>query len=75
MSDESKIKMNAEGQITIPRWVRARLGLNGGESFLVEEDGKDILLRRLKKLRRIEDERESEFVWARCLDALPYADR
>jgi AbrB family looped-hinge helix DNA binding protein len=44
--------MSAEGQITLPNWVRDRLGLNGGESFLVEEDGKDILLRRLKKLRR-----------------------
>ena len=77
MSDESKVKMGAEGQITIPKWVRDRLGLNGGESFFVEEDGKDILLRRLKKLRRIEAEeaKKGEFIWARYLDSLPYADR
>ncbi len=74
MSDESKVKMSADGQITLPKWVRDRLGLAGGESFLVEEDGKDILLRRLRKLRRIEDEEREEFSWARYLASLPSLD-
>jgi antitoxin PrlF len=45
---EDVIKVSSKGQIVIPREVRKKLGVKGGEKLLVLTRGGDILLRKTK---------------------------
>jgi antitoxin PrlF len=47
---EDVIKVSSKGQIVIPREVRKKLGVKGGEKLLVLTCGGDIVLRKTKEL-------------------------
>ena len=47
---EDIIKVSSKGQIVIPREVRKKLGVKGGEKLLVLTRDGDILLRKTKDL-------------------------
>ena len=47
---EDIIKVSSKGQIVIPREVRKKLGMRGGEKLLVITRDGDILLRKTKEL-------------------------
>jgi antitoxin PrlF len=47
---EDIIKVSSKGQIVIPREVRKKLGVKGGEKLLVLTCNGDILLRKTKEL-------------------------
>ena len=47
---EDIIKVSSKGQIVIPREVRKKLGVKGGEKLLVLTKDGDILLRKAKEL-------------------------
>ena len=47
---EAVIKVSSKGQIVIPREVRRKLGVKGGEKLLVLTCGGDIVLRKTKEL-------------------------
>jgi antitoxin PrlF len=47
---EDVIKISSKGQIVIPRDVRKKLGMKGGEKLLVLTCDGDILLRKTKEL-------------------------
>jgi AbrB family looped-hinge helix DNA binding protein len=47
---EDVIKLSSKGQIVIPREVRKKLGMKGGEKLLVLTRDGDILLRKTKEL-------------------------
>ncbi|MGA3290447.1 MAG: AbrB/MazE/SpoVT family DNA-binding domain-containing protein [Candidatus Bathyarchaeia archaeon] len=51
---EDIIKVSSKGQIVIPREVRKKLGVKGGEKLLVLTRNGDILLRKTKEVS-IED--------------------
>jgi antitoxin PrlF len=51
---EDIIKVSSKGQIVIPREVRKKMGVKGGEKLLVLTRNGDILLRKTKELS-IED--------------------
>jgi antitoxin PrlF len=51
---EDIIKVSSKGQIVIPREVRKKLGVKGGEKLLVLTRDGDILLRKTKEVT-IED--------------------
>jgi AbrB family looped-hinge helix DNA binding protein len=51
---EDIIKVSSKGQVVIPREVRKKLGVKGGEKLLVLTRNGDILLRKTKELS-IED--------------------
>jgi AbrB family looped-hinge helix DNA binding protein len=46
---EDVIKVSSKGQIVIPREVRKKIGVKGGEKLLVLTHDGDILLRKTKK--------------------------
>ncbi|MEQ9235736.1 AbrB/MazE/SpoVT family DNA-binding domain-containing protein [Coleofasciculus sp. E2-BRE-01] len=50
-----KVKLTPEGQITIPAYIRQKLGLQGGDEILLLLEGTDL------KLRIIKPKRLSEF--------------
>ena len=56
MEEERKARIDANGQLTLPKCVMDELGLIGGEGFIVAADGKDIRLHRLRRLRRFGEE-------------------
>ena len=57
MMDESRrIHIDNKGRLTLPDCIMQELGLIGGEGFIVETDGKDIKLRRLRRLKRFGEE-------------------
>ena len=56
MEFDNRTRIDSKGQITLPERVRQELGLIGGEGFLVVVDGKDIKLRRLRRLKRFGEE-------------------
>ncbi len=47
---EDIIKVSSKGQVVIPREVRKKLGVKGGEKLLVLTRDGDILLRKTEKL-------------------------
>ncbi len=47
---EDIIKVSSKGQIVIPREVRKKMGVKGGEKLLVLTRNGDILLRKTKEL-------------------------
>ena len=47
---EDVIKVSSKGQIVIPREIRKKLGVRGGEKLLVLTCDGDIVLRRTKNL-------------------------
>jgi len=47
---ENIIKISSKGQIVIPREVRKKLGVKGGEKLLVLTRDGDIVLRKTKEL-------------------------
>ena len=47
---EDVIKVSSKGQIVIPREIRKKLGVKGGEKLLVLTRDGDILLRKTKEL-------------------------
>ncbi len=47
---EDIIKVSSKGQVVIPREVRRKLGVKGGEKLLVLTRNGDILLRKTKEL-------------------------
>jgi AbrB family looped-hinge helix DNA binding protein len=47
---EDIIKVSSKGQIVIPREIRKKLGVKGGEKLLVLTRDGDILLRKTKEL-------------------------
>ena len=51
---EDIIKVSSKGQVVIPREVRKKLGVKGGEKLLVLTRNGDILLRKTKEVS-IED--------------------
>jgi AbrB family looped-hinge helix DNA binding protein len=51
---EDIIKVSSKGQVVIPREVRKKLGVKGGEKLLVLTHNGDILLRKTKEVS-IED--------------------
>ena len=51
---EDVIKVSSKGQIVIPREIRKKLGVKGGEKLLVLTRDGDILLRKTRELS-IED--------------------
>ncbi|MGA2682957.1 MAG: AbrB/MazE/SpoVT family DNA-binding domain-containing protein [Candidatus Bathyarchaeia archaeon] len=51
---EDVIKVSSKGQIVIPREIRKKLGVNGGEKLLLLTRDGDILLRKTKNVS-IED--------------------
>ena len=66
---EDIIKVSSKGQIVIPREVRKKLGLKGGEKLLVLTCDGDILLRKTKELS-VDDvaERIDKVVKEECID-------
>ncbi len=47
---EDVIKVSSKGQIVIPREIRKKLGVKGGEKLLVLTCGGDIVLRKAKEV-------------------------
>jgi antitoxin PrlF len=47
---EDVIKVSSKGQIVIPREIRKKLGIKGGEKLLVLTKDGDILLRKTREL-------------------------
>jgi AbrB family looped-hinge helix DNA binding protein len=47
---EDIVKVSSKGQIVIPREIRKKLGVKGGEKLLVLTRDGDILLRKAKEL-------------------------
>lgn len=47
---EDIVKVSPKGQIVIPKEIRRRLGVSGGERLLVMSRGKEILIKKLEKL-------------------------
>jgi AbrB family looped-hinge helix DNA binding protein len=47
---EDVIKVSSKGQIVIPREIRKKLGVNGGEKLLLLTRDGDILLRKTKNV-------------------------
>lgn len=66
---EDIIKVSSKGQIVIPREVRKKMGVKGGEKLLVLTRDGDILLRKTKELS-LEDiaERIDKVVKEECID-------
>ena len=66
---EDIIKVSSKGQIVIPREVRKKLGVKGGEKLLVLTRDGDILLRKAKELS-LDDiaERIDKVVKEECID-------
>ena len=66
---EDIIKVSSKGQIVIPREVRKKLGVKGGEKLLVLTRDGDILLRKTKELS-LDDiaERIEKVVKEECID-------
>ena len=46
------VKMSSKGQIVIPRDVRDKLGLNAGDYILIELDGYEVRLRKIKPIEK-----------------------
>ncbi len=44
-------KVTSKFQVTIPKGVRERVGLEPGETVVVEAHGEDIIIRRFKRVR------------------------
>jgi AbrB family looped-hinge helix DNA binding protein len=67
---EDIIKVSSKGQIVIPREIRKKLGMKGGEKLLVLTRDGDILLRKANELS-IDDvaERINKVVNEECIDA------
>lgn len=66
---EDVIKVSSKGQIVIPREIRKKLGLKGGEKLLVLTRDGDILLRKAKELS-LDDisERIDKVAKEECID-------
>ena len=66
---EDVIKLSSKGQIVIPRELRKKLGIKGGEKLLVLTRDGDILLRKAKELS-LDDiaERIDKVVKDECID-------
>ncbi len=66
---EDIIKVSSKGQIVIPREIRKKLGVKGGEKLLVLTRDGDILLRKAKELS-LDDvgERIDRVVKEECID-------
>jgi len=66
---EDVIKVSSKGQIVIPREIRKKLGVKGGEKLLVLTRDGDILLRKAKALS-LDDlgERIDKVVKEECID-------
>jgi antitoxin PrlF len=66
---EDIIKVSSKGQIVIPREIRKKLGVKGGEKLLVFTRDGDILLRKAKELS-LDDiaERIDKVVKEECID-------
>ena len=66
---EDIIKVSSKGQIVIPREVRKKLGVKGGEKLLVLTRDGDILLRKTKELS-LDDiaERIDKVATEECID-------
>jgi antitoxin PrlF len=66
---EDVIKLSSKGQIVIPREIRKKLGLKGGEKLLVLTRDGDILLRKAKELS-LDDiaERIDKVTKEECID-------
>jgi len=66
---EDIIKVSSKGQIVIPREIRKKLGVKGGEKLLVLTRGGDILLRKTKELSLDEiAERIEKVTREECID-------
>ena len=66
---EDVIKVSSKGQIVIPREIRKRLGLKGGEKLVVLTRDRDILLRKAKELSLDEvTERIDKITKKECID-------
>jgi len=46
------VKISSKGQVVIPREVRARLGLRAGDYLLVELEGDEVKLRKVKPIEK-----------------------
>ena len=66
---EDVIKVSSKGQIVIPREIRKKLGVKGGEKLLVFTRDGDILLRKAKELS-LDDiaERIDKVAKEECID-------
>ena len=66
---EDIIKVSSKGQIVIPREVRKKLGMRGGEKLIVLTRDGDILLRRAQELS-LDDiaERIDKVTKQECID-------
>ncbi|MGO8806448.1 MAG: AbrB/MazE/SpoVT family DNA-binding domain-containing protein [Candidatus Bathyarchaeia archaeon] len=66
---EDVIKVSSKGQIVIPREIRKKLGVKGGEKILVLTRDGDIVLRKAKELS-LDDlgERIDKVVKEECID-------
>ena len=66
---EDIIKVSSKGQVVIPREVRKKLGVKGGEKLLVLTRDGDILLRKAKELS-LDDiaERIDKVTKEECID-------
>ena len=66
---EDVIKVSSKGQIVIPREIRKKLGMKGGEKLLVLTRDGDILLRKAKELS-LDDiaERIDKVAKEECID-------
>jgi len=66
---EDVIKVSSKGQIVIPREIRKKLGVKGGEKLLVLTRDGDILLRKAKDLS-LDDiaERIDKVAKEECID-------
>ena len=66
---EDVIKISSKGQIVIPREIRKKLGMKGGEKLLVLTRDGDILLRKAKELS-LDDiaERIDKVAKEECID-------
>ncbi len=46
------VKVSSKGQVVIPRNVRARLGLKAGDYLLIELEGDEVKLRKIKPIEK-----------------------
>jgi AbrB family looped-hinge helix DNA binding protein len=66
---EDVIKVSSKGQIAIPREIRRKLGVKGGEKLLVLTRDGDIILRKAKELSLDNlGERIDKVVKEECID-------
>ena len=48
MKKQAFVEMTERGQVTLPKWIRDKMQLKGGETFVPEQEGENLVLKRIR---------------------------